>query len=318
MFITLGLALLVAAASRPGAAQGLDGMLMDMARLKEGIRSNRVSSYNRDGANRDRLENIGEGERRTLFDIEGAGVITHIWITIAPPRIQRNDIILRMYWDGEEHPSVETPLSPFFGQRWNEYYSFRSLPLAVGPRDGRLLVSYFPMPFADDARIEIENQTGQPIDAFYYYVDYQEMDELPSDMGRSHAWYNHELAEAMEGSELAAADPIEGLSHNLRAEHNPRGEGDGNYLIANIEGHGHFLRVNYYVHSPTPVWYGEGDDMFFIDGDEWPPELHGTGTEDYFNTAWVPRLNTSTRSSAWPASMTTSAGWGAPTSTVST
>ena len=37
------------------------------------------------------------------------------------------------------------------------------------------------------------------------------------------------------------------------------------------------------------MWYGEGDDMFFIDGEAWPPSLHGTGTEDYFNTSWSPK-----------------------------
>lgn len=64
--------------------------------------------------------------------------------------------------------------------------------------------------------------------------------------------------------------------------------GKDNYVIADIKGKGHFVGVNYYVHSPTPIWYGEGDDMIFIDGDT-TPTLHGTGTEDYFNTAWCPK-----------------------------
>ncbi len=64
---------------------------------------------------------------------------------------------------------------------------------------------------------------------------------------------------------------------------------DGNYLMADIQGKGHFVGVNYYVDCPSPMWYGEGDDMFFIDGEEWPPELHGTGTEDFFNTSWSPK-----------------------------
>ena len=65
--------------------------------------------------------------------------------------------------------------------------------------------------------------------------------------------------------------------------------GADNYLIADIRGKGHYVGVNYYVHSPGPMWYGEGDDMFFIDGEAWPPSLHGTGTEDYFNTSWSPK-----------------------------
>lgn len=282
----LGLLLIAPTAAR---AQGVDNMLIDLARIQEGVQSKRVSSYNRSGANADRFENITNGETRTIFDVEGAGIINHIWITIAPPpnQLRRNDIILRMYWDGEEEPSVEVPIGPFFGQGWGESYEFKSLPLSVAPRGGRSLVSYFTMPFAESARIKIENDTGQPINAFYYYVDYLALEELPDDMGRFHAQYRHELTEALEGSPASAADEIEGLAHNLREEENATGE--DNYVLADIEGKGHFVGVNYYVHSPVPVWYGEGDDMFFIDGESWPPSLHGTGTEDYFNTAWVPK-----------------------------
>ena len=93
-------------------------------------------------------------------------------------------LVLRMYWDGNPFPSVESPIGPFFGQGWNESYPFVSLPLAVGPTEGRGLVSYFVMPFSNGARIEIENQTGRKINAFYYYVDYVEVKELPEDMGR--------------------------------------------------------------------------------------------------------------------------------------
>ncbi len=220
------------------------------------------------------------------MDVEGTGIINHIWITIAPPNIDRNDIILRMYWDGEQKPSVESPIGPFFGQGWSEHYPFKSMPLAVTPRDGRSLVSYFQMPFSERARIEIENQTGEPIRAFYYYIDYEQHAELPQNTGRFHAWYNREVTTSLEGSKHGIKDDFEGLSHNLRDEQNTTPE--ENYLIADIKGKGHFVGVNYYVQSPTPVWYGEGDDMFWIDGEE-DPSLYGTGTEDYFNTAWVPK-----------------------------
>lgn len=270
-------------------AQQSGNLMMDLAKIKEGVESKRVSSYNRSGANRDRFEDIKDGERRVIFDVEDTGIINHIWITIAPsPHVlSRNDIILRMYWDGEEEPSVESPIGPFFGQGWEESYSFSTMPLAAGPRDGRSMVSYFAMPFSDGAKIEIENQTGRPINAFYFYIDYVAMDELPDNMGRFHAQYRHELTEAMEGSPKTPADRIKGIANNLRDEENTTGE--GNYVIADIEGKGHFAGVNYYIHSPITAWYGEGDDMFFIDGEAWPPSLHGTGTEDYFNTAWVPK-----------------------------
>ena len=97
-------------------------------------------------------------------------------MTIAPPppAVSRHDIILRMYWDDETTPSVEAPIGEFFGQGWNESYPMAALPLAAGPREGRAMVSYFPMPFRSRARIEIENDTGRQIDAFYYYVDYEQ------------------------------------------------------------------------------------------------------------------------------------------------
>jgi hypothetical protein len=260
-------------------APGVD--LTELAKVPDMGRSKRVSSYDRSGGNNDRLEHIANGERRTLFEVEGAGVINHIWVTIAPPppELSRNDIILRMYWDKNPEPCVESPIGPFFGQGWDESYDFASLPLAAGPREGRAMVSYFAMPFSNGARIEIENQTGRDIDAFYYYVDYLELDELPADYGRFHAWYHHELTKALPEGE------------NEWSVLGPQGKnttGDANYLIADIEGKGRFVGVNYYVQSPSPMWYGEGDDMIFIDGESWPPSLHGTGTEDYFNTSWSP------------------------------
>lgn len=266
--------------SQMSLAQNFSNELADLAKIKSDVQTKRVSSFDHTGGNNDRIEHIKDGEKRIIFDVPGAGMINHIWITIAPPpeKMSRNDIILRMYWDGLDFPSVESPIGPFFGQGWNESYDFSSLPLAVGPVKGRGMVSYFTMPFANGAKIEIENQTGQEISAFYYYVDYVQLKTLPNDMGRFHAWYNHELTEALpEGENEWGAIGEPGK--------NPKGE--NNYLIADIKGRGHFVGVNYYVHAPTPIWYGEGDDMIFIDGEELPT-LHGTGTEDYFNTSWCP------------------------------
>jgi len=256
--------------------------LADLAKIQQDVKSKRISSYDKSGGNNDRFENIPDGERRTLFEVQGAGIINHIWITIAPPpeNLSRNDIILRMYWDGNAFPSVEAPIGPFFGQGWNESYPFSSLPLAAGPVDGRGLVSYWSMPFENGAKIEVENQTGQRIEAFYYYVDYVEMAKLPKEMGRFCAWYNHELTEALEDGEN---------EWGALGDQGKNPTGAENYLFLDVKGKGHYVGVNYYVHSPGPMWYGEGDDMIFIDGDE-KPTLHGTGTEDYFNTSWCPQI----------------------------
>lgn len=257
------------------------GELYDLAKMKSGVRNRRVSSYDKSGNNRDHLKDIKPGETRTVAEIQGIGVINHIWITMAPgpDRLNRNDVIIRMYWDGNDYPSVESPIGPFFGQGWNEQYNYAAFPLSAGPGNGTGLSSYFTMPFAKGARIEIENQTDETIGAFYFYVDYLEMKKLPEDMGRFHAWYNHELTEALPEGET---------EWGVTGKEGENNDGANNYVFADIQGKGHFVGINYYVHCPTPMWYGEGDDMWFIDG-ETTPSMIGTGTEDFFNTSWCPK-----------------------------
>jgi hypothetical protein len=264
----------------PITAQNHDA-LTGLANIEENVKSRRISSFDKSGGNNDRFENILNGQKRTLAEIKGSGIINHIWITIAPPPhdLNRNDIILRIYWDDNVFPSVESPIGPFFGQGWNESYPFRSLPLSANPVEGRALVSYFKMPFQKSARIEIENQTGKSIDAFYYYIDYVET-PVPATTGYFHAWYNHELTEASQNGENEWNTLSDDAGENK--------SGDKNYLILETTGKGKFIGVNYYVNCPTPMWYGEGDDMFFIDGNKLPT-LSGTGTEDYFNTSWCPK-----------------------------
>ncbi len=259
----------------------VSGDMYDLAKVKSGVRNRRISSYDRSGNNGDHLRAIKPGETRTIADIAGAGVINHIWITISPgpADLNRSDIILRMYWDGKPYASVESPIGPFFGQGWNEQYNYASMPLSAGPAKGTGLSSYFTMPFANGAKIEIENQSDQTISHFYYYVDYLEMKKLPQDMGRFHAWYNQELTEALPEGET---------EWGMVGPQRENKTGADNYVFADIKGKGHFVGINYYVHCPSPVWYGEGDDMWFIDG-EAAPSLIGTGTEDFFNTSWCPK-----------------------------
>jgi hypothetical protein len=252
--------------------------MSDLIQIKQGVKSKRASSYDRSGDNHDNISLIKSGEKRILFDVPGAGIINHIWITMGPePNIlSRNDVIIRIYWDGNDYPSVESPIGPFFGQGWNESYLFTSAPLAATPMNGQGLVSYFAMPFAKGARIEIENQARSDIRPFYYYIDYVEMQKLPENTGRFHAWYNKQLTQTQDSVES---------EHWIFGGNRPNKEAKNNYVIADIKGKGHFAGVNYYIHSPTTFWYGEGDDMIFIDNDTMPV-LYGTGTEDYFNTSW--------------------------------
>ena len=114
------------------------GSLADLPRLKEFVAA-RHSSYDRTGGNMDGGQDfpIEPGETRTLAEMKGAGAVTHIWITVASkdPHHLKN-FVLRMYWDGEENPSVESPLGDFFGLGHNRYYQYASLPIQIGTERG--------------------------------------------------------------------------------------------------------------------------------------------------------------------------------------
>jgi len=262
-------------------SQSSGNEMLSLSQIKKDVKTKRVGSFDQTGGNGDCLSGVASGEKLTIMDVKGAGVINHIWITIAPEagKLSRNDIIIRMYWDGNTFASVESPIGPFFGNGWTETYNFVSTPLSVSPGWGKSYVSYFAMPFAKGAKIEIENQTGEKINSFYYNIDYTEMPGLPENSGRFHAWYNHEVTEALPEGEN---------EWGLLGETGKNPKGEGNYVFADIQGKGHFVGVNYYVNCPSTMWYGEGDEMVFIDGDT-KPTLNGTGTEDFFNTSWCPK-----------------------------
>src|SRR5512139_1158985 len=139
--------LLLGGAAATALAQPVSNPMLELAKIQAGAKSRRVSSFDTTGGNGDNLPNIAPGAKRTLFDVKGAGIVTHIWVTIAPPppALSRHDIVVRMYWDGETEPSVEAPIGDFFGQGWDECYPFVSLALSAGPREGRAMVSYFAM-----------------------------------------------------------------------------------------------------------------------------------------------------------------------------
>jgi len=262
-------------------SQNSGSEMSSLSLIKKDVKTKRVGSYDKTGGNGDCLAGINDGEKITIMDVKGAGIINHIWITIAPgaDRLSRNDIILKMYWDGNTFPSVDSPIGPFFGNGWSETYNFVSTPLTVSPGWGKSYVSYFAMPFAKGARIEIENQTGAKIESFYFNIDYTEMPALPENSGRFHAWYNHEITEALPEGENEWGT-LGATGNNTT--------GKDNYVFADIKGKGQFVGVNYYVNCPTTMWYGEGDEMVFIDGAT-TPSLNGTGTEDFFNTSWCPK-----------------------------
>ncbi len=260
--------------------------MLALARLSD-ARTKRISSYDRTGANRDALH-VEAGETRTIAEIEGPGAIRHVWVTIAcEDEFYLRKILLRAYWDDEEGPSIDAPIGDFFGIGHATVTSFQCalLNMSATP-DARnaAMNCYFPMPFNGSARLEIVNDCETDIGAFYYYLDYELYPEPPSDVGYLHAKWRRESPcdgwargdQRRQGSKSWAEACLPACNAS----------DEGNYLFLDAEGRGHWLGVVLSVENLQGGWWGEGDDMFFVDGEPWPPSLHGTGSEDYFSHAW--------------------------------
>jgi len=246
--------------------------LSGLATLGRGVRSRRFSSYDRTGGNADNWP-IPAGETRTLAEMTGSGCVRHIWMTTSEQDNNLRRLVLRMYWDGEETPSGQCPLGDFFGLGHAKATYFTSLPLQAFYLG---LNCWFPLPFETGARITVANDSDA--DSFlYFYIDYQEWDEFPGDLGRFHANWRRELV-ADKGA--SAGPDARGNTHRLNTT------GDDNYLVLETTGKGHYVGCCLHLDTNQPGWWGEGDDMFFVDGESWPPNMHGTGTEDYFGGAW--------------------------------
>jgi len=256
--------------------QEISGLLADLTKPHDYVLK-RVSSWDRTGGNAD-ARKIAPGETLTVLDAAGPGVITHIWFTISSrERDHLKKLVLRMYWDSEPAPSVETPIGDFFGLGLGEYYTYQSLPLAVSPV--KALNSFFPMPFQKAAKITVTNEGTQPVGSFYFNLDYRAYQTpLPADTLYFHAQYrqatpNPGWTNQWQGN----GDPLVNGKPNLT--------GDSNYVWLEATGRGHFVGVTLSVLQNQDGWWGEGDDMFFIDGEKLP-SINGTGAEDYFLGAW--------------------------------
>lgn len=257
--------------AQPGAPEEL----FDLARLRSG-KARRSSSWDRSGGNNDAVP-VDPGKAATLLDVTGAGVVTHLWFTInSPDPMHLKNLVLRAWWDGEVSPSVEAPLGDFFGLGLGEYFVYQSALLAVAPI--KALNAYFHMPFATSARLTLTNEGSIRTDNLYFAVDYMTLPSLPANLGRFHAQYRQ-------------AAPCKGSTDNWTNEYVPaindakNLSGKDNYVFLEAEGKGHFVGVTHAVLQNQDGWFGEGDDMIFIDGDT-APTINGTGTEDYYNGAW--------------------------------
>lgn len=237
----------------------------------------RASSSDPTGANAD-ARRIAPGATLTVLDTDGPGMVSHVWFTIAdnePYNLKR--IVLRMYWDDEQTPSVETPIGDFFGLGLGTYVDWQSEMLSVGSE--KALNCFFPMPFAHHARITVTNQGKQPVASLYFNIDYRRYSHpLAPDTVYFHAQYRQ--AQPNHGwttDWTSNGDPLVNNKANL--------DGKDNYVWMNAVGHGQYVGVTMSVLQNQDNWWGEGDDMFFIDGAS-RPSVAGTGSEDYFLGAW--------------------------------
>jgi hypothetical protein len=237
----------------------------------------RVSSSDPSGANAD-FRQLDPGGVLTLVNADGPGMLTHMWFTVASPEAYHlKKLVLRIYWDHETTPSVEAPLGDFFGLGLGEYHRWESELLSVG--SDKALNSFFSMPFQKHARITVSNEGQQKVDNFYFNLDYRAYSQpLPRGTLYFHAQFRQAQPNHGWTSDwLKNGDPKVDRKTNL--------DGQENYVWLDAAGRGHFAGLTMSVLQNQDGWWGEGDDMFFIDG-EARPSIAGTGSEDYFLGAW--------------------------------
>jgi hypothetical protein len=207
---------------------------------------------------------VAPGATHVLLDEKGPGVITHIWLTFLGPEPQpwapkgsanHQEMLLRMFWDGATRPAVEAPVGDFFANCFGRRTEVISLPVVVEDADS--YNCFWRMPFRKSARIEIENQSDKPISLLYYNIDWIELDRLAKDVPYFYAQYRQEY-------------PVE---HGK------------DYLVLETQGKGHYVGTVLAVRTRSPEWFGEGDEKIYLNGER-TASIWGTGTEDYFLSAW--------------------------------
>jgi len=188
------------------------------------------------------------GDIFTIAEINGPGCIQHIWLT---PTGKWRNTILRIYWDGQDTPSVECPLGDFFASSWDRFAQLTSLAVCVNP--GSAFNCYWQMPFKKNCRITLESRNEVRV-AMYYQIDYT-LTEIPEDSAYFHAQFRRI---------------------------NPLPYKEVYTIVDNITGKGQYVGTYMAWQSNSCGWWGEGEIKFYMDGDTDYPTICGTGTEDYF------------------------------------
>ncbi|HON05097.1 MAG TPA: DUF2961 domain-containing protein [bacterium] len=249
-------------------------------------KTNRFSSWDVTGRNMD-CWNIPAGKSRVLADIKGPGKITHIWMTQGN---HYRECLLKITWDDCDYPSICVPLGDFFCLGHGIVNSFQSLLFTASTRNnnrfacGCALNCYAPMPFRKHALVELVNESNE--DHYqYFYIDYETYEDFNDQEGYFHAEFRRTNPFGGWGPEIIVNTPEANVVNKEKNAWN------NNYVILETKGRGHYIGCNISVANFQGTWWGEGDDMIWVDGYKWPPDLHGTGSEDYFNQAWGMQKN---------------------------
>lgn len=213
------------------------------------------------GAKGRAFETIPAGGSLVLADLDGAGIVDRIWMTVddrAPDMLRA--LRLEISWDGARRPAVSVPLGDFFGAGAGALVPMDTA-LVASP-EGRSFVSYVPMPFRKGARIVVHNDAERELSLLFYDVDVRRLPRVPDDALYFHAWWSRERA----------TEP--GRAFQVL----PRIEGRGRYLGT--------LVTTFTDPAYGRTWWGEGEAKVYLDGDTGHPTLAGTGSEDYIGSGW--------------------------------
>lgn len=202
------------------------------------------------------VRHVQDGETLVLADIKGNGTIRHIWLTTHnKPHLLRGALI-RIFWDGQAHPSIELPLGDFFGFALGMCSAFQTALHSVSSTKG--MNFWVPMPFVRGARVEFVNQAGARLPLFYQ-IDYTLGDAHPEDVGRLHGWFNRQ---------------------------NPTSLGQDFEILPERHARLRYLGTTLGIRPHDPLWWGEGEVKIYIDDDAQFATIVGTGTEDYVGHAF--------------------------------
>ena len=200
---------------------------------------------------------LNAGKDVELCDIEGPGMIRHIWMTTSNNPLNLRSLVIRAWWDGQKHPSIECPIGDFMGFAHGRVLPYFSAVHSLGKNAGMNI--WLPMPFAKRARITLTNEGKENVPLFYQ-VDYTVKDAHPSDVGRLHVLFQRE---------------------------NPTTERQDFELLPQRTGKGRYVGALIGIRNlHTGQWWGEGEIKIYLDGDKKFATIVGTGSEDYVGLSY--------------------------------